>query len=305
MSAPRAAQASAEAGVLFTGITIGSGAIWGKPTWGTWWTWDARLTSVAVLFVMYLGYLLLRAMIEDRERAARYSAVLGILAALDIPLVYFSSAEVYGKSGVLSETTDIRVPARWNVRLEYALGKLTSEAMIANARAHGLRAVVVRPFNVVGPRQSSAGGFVMPSFVQQALANRALTVFESGSQQRAFTAVDDVVRFITDHVDDALASTEPVFNAGNPNNLTTIVALARRVIELLHSRSRIVYTDGKRVYGPFYCEAESFVKAPSIDAAARLGWAPRKSLDEIIVEVASYFEAYDPLRDHRPPRVAV
>ncbi len=89
-AADRLAQASAEAGVLFTGITIASGAIWGKPTWGTWWTWDARLTSVAILFVMYLGYLLLRAMVEDRERAARYSAVLGIVAALDIPLVHFS-----------------------------------------------------------------------------------------------------------------------------------------------------------------------------------------------------------------------
>ncbi|MGH7313685.1 MAG: heme ABC transporter permease CcmC [Candidatus Rokuibacteriota bacterium] len=89
-AADRLAQASAEAGVLFTGITIASGAIWGKPTWGTWWTWDARLTSVAILFVMYLGYLLLRAMIEDRERAARYSAVLGIVAALNIPLVHFS-----------------------------------------------------------------------------------------------------------------------------------------------------------------------------------------------------------------------
>jgi heme exporter protein C len=89
-AADRLAQASAEAGVLFTGITIASGAIWGKPTWGTWWTWDARLTSVAILFVMYLGYLLLRAMVEDRERAARYSAVLGIVAALDVPLVHFS-----------------------------------------------------------------------------------------------------------------------------------------------------------------------------------------------------------------------
>ncbi len=89
-AADRLAQASAESGVLFTGITIASGAIWGKPTWGTWWTWDARLTSVAILFVMYLGYLLLRTMVEDRERAARYSAVLGIVAALDIPLVHFS-----------------------------------------------------------------------------------------------------------------------------------------------------------------------------------------------------------------------
>src|SRR6266849_3315390 len=89
-AADRLAHASAEVGVLFTGITIAAGAIWGKPTWGTWWTWDARLTSVAILFVMYLGYLLLRGMIEDRERGARYAAVLGIVAALDIPLVHFS-----------------------------------------------------------------------------------------------------------------------------------------------------------------------------------------------------------------------
>ena len=89
-AADRLAHASAEVGVLFTGLTIAAGAIWGKPTWGTWWTWDARLTSVAILFVMYLGYLLLRGMIEDGERAARYCAVLGIIAALDIPLVHFS-----------------------------------------------------------------------------------------------------------------------------------------------------------------------------------------------------------------------
>jgi heme exporter protein C len=89
-AADRLAHASAEVGVLFTGLTIATGSIWGKPTWGTWWTWDARLTTVSILFVMYLGYLLLRGMIEDRERAARYSAVLGIIAALDVPLVHFS-----------------------------------------------------------------------------------------------------------------------------------------------------------------------------------------------------------------------
>ena len=89
-AADRIAHASAEVGVLFTGITIATGSIWGKPTWGTWWTWDARLTSVAILFVMYLGYLLLRGMVEDRERGARYAAVLGIVAALNVPLVHFS-----------------------------------------------------------------------------------------------------------------------------------------------------------------------------------------------------------------------
>ncbi|MBI1736629.1 MAG: cytochrome c biogenesis protein CcsA [Candidatus Rokubacteria bacterium] len=89
-AADRIAHASAEVGVVFTGITIAAGSIWGKPTWGTWWTWDARLTSVAILFIMYLGYLLLRGMIEDQERGARYAAVLGIIAALDVPLVHFS-----------------------------------------------------------------------------------------------------------------------------------------------------------------------------------------------------------------------
>jgi heme exporter protein C len=89
-AADRLAHASAEVGVLFTGLAIATGSIWGKPTWGTWWTWDARLTSVAILFVMYVGYLLLRATIEDHERAARYCAVLGIVAALDMPLVHFS-----------------------------------------------------------------------------------------------------------------------------------------------------------------------------------------------------------------------
>ncbi|MFQ5896781.1 MAG: heme ABC transporter permease CcmC [Candidatus Methylomirabilia bacterium] len=86
----RLAQASAELGVIFTGLTLVSGSIWGKPTWGTWWTWDARLTSTAILFLTYVGYLLLRAMVEDRERAATYAAVVGILGAINIPIVHFS-----------------------------------------------------------------------------------------------------------------------------------------------------------------------------------------------------------------------
>ena len=89
-AADRVAHASGEVGVMFVGLGIATGSIWGKPTWGTWWTWDARLTSVAILFVMYVGYLLVRTMIDDPERGARYAAVLGIVAALDVPLVHFS-----------------------------------------------------------------------------------------------------------------------------------------------------------------------------------------------------------------------
>jgi heme exporter protein C len=86
----RLAASAAEIGVLFTGVTIASGSIWGKPTWGVWWTWDARLTSTAVLFLVYAGYLLLRAMVEEPEARARYAAVVGIVGALNIPIVHFS-----------------------------------------------------------------------------------------------------------------------------------------------------------------------------------------------------------------------
>ncbi len=80
----RLAHASAEVGVVFTAITLFTGAIWGKPTWGVWWTWDARLTGTAVLFLIYVGYLMLRSVVEDRDRAGRYAAVVGILGFVDV-----------------------------------------------------------------------------------------------------------------------------------------------------------------------------------------------------------------------------
>jgi heme exporter protein C len=84
------AVSSAELGVVFTGITLATGMIWGKPTWGVWWTWDARLTLTAILFTIYVGYLMLRAFAEDPQAAARYGAVLAILGFLDIPLNHFA-----------------------------------------------------------------------------------------------------------------------------------------------------------------------------------------------------------------------
>ncbi|HKW95517.1 MAG TPA: heme ABC transporter permease CcmC [Methylomirabilota bacterium] len=86
----RLAASAGEIGVLFTGLTIVSGSIWGKPTWGTWWTWDARLTSTAVLFLVYVGYLLLRNLIDDPDARGRYAAVVGIVGAINIPIVHFS-----------------------------------------------------------------------------------------------------------------------------------------------------------------------------------------------------------------------
>ncbi|HSJ72468.1 MAG TPA: cytochrome c biogenesis protein CcsA [Acidimicrobiia bacterium] len=86
----RRALASAEIGVMFTGLAIGLGMIWAKPTWGVWWTWDARLTLTAIMFFVYLGYLALRRTTDDLENRARRSAILGVLAVVQVPLVHFS-----------------------------------------------------------------------------------------------------------------------------------------------------------------------------------------------------------------------
>lgn len=84
------AVASAEMGVMLTGITLATGSIWGKSTWGVWWTWDARLTLTAILFTIYVGYLMLRSFAEEPRAGARYGAVLAILGFLDIPLNHFA-----------------------------------------------------------------------------------------------------------------------------------------------------------------------------------------------------------------------
>lgn len=84
------ASASAEVGLLFTSGTLVLGMIWGKAFWGTYWAWDPRLTSVLVLWLLYLAYTALRAYVVEPTRRARFSSVLGIVAFLDVPIVYFS-----------------------------------------------------------------------------------------------------------------------------------------------------------------------------------------------------------------------
>lgn len=84
------AVSSAEIGVVFTGLFIVAGSIWAKPTWGVWWTWDPRLVTTSIMFVMYLGYLLLRSLSTDFQRRATRAAVLGVIAVVDIPIVHLS-----------------------------------------------------------------------------------------------------------------------------------------------------------------------------------------------------------------------
>ena len=82
--------ASSEVGLVFISVVLITGPIWAHPVWGIWWTWDARLTLTLVLWLMYVGYLVLRSMVEEPDKRALFGALFGIFAFLDVPLVYFS-----------------------------------------------------------------------------------------------------------------------------------------------------------------------------------------------------------------------
>ncbi|MDA0238317.1 MAG: heme ABC transporter permease [Proteobacteria bacterium] len=84
------AQALAPTGALMTFIALWTGAFWGRPTWGAWWVWDARLTSELILLFLYIGYMALRASIEDPRRADRASAILALVGVVNVPIIYFS-----------------------------------------------------------------------------------------------------------------------------------------------------------------------------------------------------------------------
>ena len=85
-----AGKAAAPIGLVFTGLALITGAIWGKPMWGTWWVWDARLTSVLILFFLYLGYIALWQAIDDPDKAARAAAILALVGVINIPIIRFS-----------------------------------------------------------------------------------------------------------------------------------------------------------------------------------------------------------------------
>ena len=129
---------------------------------------------------------------DDADKVAR-------LAVRDgAPLISISTSEVYGRDPhgtPQRENIPLEVPATFSVRLEYALAKLLNEISLINLAQvePRLRVNLIRPFNIVGPYQTGEGGFVLPRFVEAALAGKPLTVFGDGTQIRAFTHVSDLV----------------------------------------------------------------------------------------------------------------
>jgi heme exporter protein C len=119
--ADRWARSAAEIGVVFTTLVLITGSIWGRAVWGTWWTWDARLTTTLILWTIYVAYLLVRAYAGDRVRAARYGAVVGIIGFLNVPIVYLSVVWWRtlhpGPTVVTSEGVGMPMPMLWTLLL--------------------------------------------------------------------------------------------------------------------------------------------------------------------------------------------
>ncbi|MFN7673779.1 MAG: heme ABC transporter permease CcmC, partial [bacterium] len=85
-----AAKVMAPIGAAFTALCLATGSIWGRPTWGTWWEWDGRLTSVLVLFFLYLGYMALRSALDETSKASKAAAILCLVGTINIPIIRFS-----------------------------------------------------------------------------------------------------------------------------------------------------------------------------------------------------------------------
>ena len=205
-------------------------------------------------------------------------------------LLSVSTSEVYGparvkKSGQKESSNKI-VPSEITVRLEYGTGKLLSEVSLLNlAKVTKLKVNFVRPFNIIGPHQNGSLGFVVPRFVESALANKPLTIFGTGEQLRCFTHVQDIVEAMILLMDSTL--TNKIFNIGNPKNVSSIRNLAEKIIELSGSKSKLKFIDPRTIYGPLY--AEAWNKIPDISLIkSEMNWRPRYQLIDLLNEYIDF-----------------
>jgi heme exporter protein C len=122
------AGASAEVGVVFTGITLIVGSIWGRPTWGTYWVWDARLTSTAILFFLYLGYLALRRTASTADERGKRCAIAALIAFADVPIVHLSVTwwQTLHQSGtVFNPNNDVQIHGTMGFTLVWSVAAFT------------------------------------------------------------------------------------------------------------------------------------------------------------------------------------
>jgi UDP-glucose 4-epimerase len=214
--------------------------------------------------------------------------VLNAAASKGVRTLLASSSEVYGKNSKmpLSEDSDrvLGSPqiARWSYSEAKALDELYAFELHKKV---SFPVTIARFFNTVGPRQSGSYGMVLPKFVKAALTNQPLIAYGDGTQSRSFCSVTDVIDAI-ETLMDSKATIGQAFNIGSPVEIT-ITELAVKVIKLTNSNSQITYKPLTEVYGENFEEPQR--RVPDISKINRaVGWQPKKSLDEVILEVADH-----------------
>lgn len=200
-----------------------------------------------------------------------------------------STSEVYGKSTEVpfSEDQDLVLGPTVKHRWAYACSKLIDEFLaLAYWKERKLPVIIVRLFNTVGPRQTGQYGMVIPTFVQQALAGKPITVFGDGRQSRSFTYVGDVVRAMLGLINEPRAVGQ-VFNIGNGEEIT-ISDLAAKVKTMTGSSSEIVRIPYDQAYEAGFEDMPR--RVPDISKIkALVGYEPTVELDEILARVIEYF----------------
>ncbi len=220
--------------------------------------------------------------------------VLGACAHHDRKVLIASSSEVYGRGGrvPMHEDDDRILGSTVIPRWSYATAKALDEHLLLAHAAHGLRGVIVRYFNIYGPRMDPQGyGSVMATFLRQALTREPLTVYGDGMQTRCFTYIDDCVDGTMLAMQMPSAEGQ-VFNIGNAATETAIAELARLVIKTTGSPSSIVHETYESHFGKGFEDTRR--RVPSAGRATeRLGWTARTDLDEGLRRTLDSWEKWD------------
>lgn len=198
-------------------------------------------------------------------------------------LFIFSSSEVYGRSSKESftETDDFKIGPTNNGRWVYAATKMMDEFLaLTRAKEGELKTTILRLFNTVGEKQLSNYGMVIPRFVEQALNNQNITVYDNGKQSRCFMYVEDLLDGI-EILMDKLPGGE-TYNLGN-NEEITIIELAKKIIEKTNSKSKIEFIPYENVYNADFADMER--RKPNNKKMKKLGWSPKFTLDDILDDI--------------------